>query len=82
VLAEVDAHFNGRPDASKDRFQTKLQRQFHDASPMACQLVAEMLWAMNLFPSNIGPDSKRDAIRDAWSWSGDTLTDCGSASKA
>lgn len=75
VLAEVDAHFNGRPDASKDRFQTKLQRQFHDASPMACQLVAEMLWAMNLFPSNIGPDSKRDAIRDAWSWSGDALPD-------
>ncbi len=75
VLAEVDAHFNGRPDASKDRFQTKLQRQFHDASPMACQLVAEMLWAMNLFPSNIGPVSKRDAIRDAWSWSGETLSD-------
>lgn len=42
---------------------------------MACQLVAEMLWAMNLFPSNIGPDSKRDAIRDAWSWSGETLPD-------
>lgn len=75
MLAEVDAHFNGRPDASKDRFQTKLQRQFHDASPMACQLVAEMLWAMNLFPSNIGPDSKRNAIRDAWSWSGEPLPD-------
>lgn len=75
VLAEVDAHFNGRPDASKDRFQTKLHRQFQDASPRACRLVAEMLWAMNLFPSNIGPVSKRDAIRDVWSWSGHVLSD-------
>lgn len=75
LLVEVDAHFNGRPDATKDRFQTKLQRQFADASPDACQLVAEMLWVMNLFPSNIGPESKRAAIMDAWGWSGETLAD-------
>lgn len=74
-LVEVDAHFNGRPDATKDRFQTKLQRQFADASPEACQLVAEMLWVMNLFPSNIGPESKRAAIMNAWEWSGETLAD-------
>ena len=75
LLNEVDAHFNGRPDATKDRFQTKLQRQFSDASPHASQLVAEMLWVMNLFPSNIGPDSKRAAIKEAWSWSGEALPD-------
>lgn len=75
LLVEVDAHFNERPDATKDRFQTKLQRQFADASPDACQLVAEMLWVMNLFPSNIGPESKRAAIMDAWGWSGETLAD-------
>jgi 5-methylcytosine-specific restriction protein B len=73
VLGEVDERFNGHPDTGKDRFQTKLKRQFSDASPHACKLVAEILWAMNLFPSNIGPDAKRAAILDAWSWSGQKL---------
>ena len=74
VLNEVDLRFNGHPDTGKDQFQTKLKRQFADASPHACQLMAEMLWAMNLFPSNIGPQAKRTAIMDAWSWSGQKLS--------
>jgi len=73
VLDGVDERFNGHPDTGKDRFQTTLQRQFAGASAHACKLVAEMLWAMNLFPSNIGPDAKRAAVVDAWGWSGQKL---------
>ena len=72
-LAEVDALFNGAPDASNASFQVKLRRQFAAASPAASQLVAELLWAMNLFPSNIGSDKKLELIREAWSWSGEAL---------
>lgn len=73
TLTEVDERFNGHPDTSEDSFQSKLQRQFRDASPKASQLVAEMLWIMNLFPSNIGPDAKRKAVTESWSWSGAQL---------
>ncbi|HEX8381899.1 MAG TPA: AAA family ATPase [Sphingomonas sp.] len=73
TIDEVDRCFNGHPDSGKDSFQNKLQRQFAEASAPACQLVAEMLWAMCLFPSNIGPDSKRRQVMTAWSWSGAQL---------
>src|SRR5215207_9182421 len=73
VLDELDERFNRHPDNSKDRFQVKLKRQLAEASPHACHLAAEMLWVMSLFPSNIGPDAKRSAIREAWSWSGEEL---------
>lgn len=74
IIEEVDRCFNGRPDYGKDSFQNKLQRQFSEGSPSACQLVAEMLWAMGLFPSNIGPDAKRHQVMTAWSWSGAQLS--------
>jgi 5-methylcytosine-specific restriction enzyme B len=51
----------------------KLKRQLAKASPQAQQLCAEILWVMNLFPSNIGAEAKQVAIRDAWSWSGQEL---------
>lgn len=73
VLDELDERFNRQLDASKDKFQVKLGRQLAEGSPLACQLAAEMLWLMNLFPSNIGPDAKRAAVREAWSWSGQEL---------
>jgi 5-methylcytosine-specific restriction protein B len=73
VLDELDERFNRHPDNSKDRFQVKLKRQLAEASPHACHLAAEMLWAMSLFPSNIGPDAKRAAVREAWGWSGQEL---------
>ena len=52
---ELDERFNRQLDTSKDKFQVKLGRQLAEASPQAQQLSAEMLWVMNLFPSNIGP---------------------------
>lgn len=73
LLTEVDGHFNGRPDTGKDSFHVKLERQVGEASASACKLVAEMLWILNLFPLNMGPDAKRSAVFTAWAWSGDTL---------
>ena len=35
--------------------------------------MAEFLWLLLLFPSNIGAASKRDTVREVWSWSGDDL---------
>ncbi len=72
-LAEVDQCFNGRPDASADGFYVKLKRQFSDASPSCCKLLAEILWILYLFPINMGPAAKREPIRDVWSWSHEVL---------
>ena len=44
-----------------------------EASPLVSRLAAEILWVMNLFPSNIGPAAKQSAVREAWSWSGEEL---------
>jgi 5-methylcytosine-specific restriction protein B len=73
VVAELDERFNSQPDMSRDTFQVKLKRQLAEASPIVSKLAAEMLWVMNLFPSNIGPDAKQAAVRSAWSWSGEEL---------
>lgn len=79
LLSEVDSCFHGRPDNGRDSFQVKLERQFKDASPSACKLLAEMLWILNLFPNNMGPEAKRRAILTVWGWSGETLEGARSA---
>jgi 5-methylcytosine-specific restriction enzyme B len=73
LLEELNERFNNQLDTSKDRFQVKLKRQLAEALPSASKLAAEMLWVMSLFPSNIGPDAKWEAVSDAWSWSGEAL---------
>ena len=73
MVAELDERFNSQPDTSRDTFQVKLKRQLAEASPLVSRLAAEMLWVMNLFPSNIGPAAKEAAVREAWSWSGEEL---------
>lgn len=74
LLAEVDLSFNGQPDGGKDSFHVKLERQFRDASPASCKLLSEMLWILNLFPTNMGPEAKRRPILTAWGWSGEQLS--------
>ena len=71
IAEEVKARFVDNPDASTNAFLTKLSRQFAGAAPEACQLMAEMLWLLNLFPCNIGSNAKRDIVLEVWSWSGD-----------
>ena len=70
---ELNERFNQRLDMGKDKFLVKLGRQLAAASPESQQLSAELLWAMNLFPSNIGPAAKQAAVREAWNWSGQEL---------
>lgn len=65
--------FVDRPDTSSDDFITKLQRQLADAGPPAQQFTAELLWALLLFPSNIGAKVKREHVERVWSWSGEDL---------
>lgn len=73
LIEELRAAFVDHPDAGEDNFMTKLQGQMQVASPAGCQLMAEMMWALLLFPSNIGPDKKRQHVQAIWSWSTETL---------
>ena len=52
---------------------TKLRGQMQAASPAGCQLMAEMIWVLLLFPSNIGVATKRQHVQDVWSWSKETF---------
>lgn len=54
---------------------TKLRRQMANASPSAQQLMAEMLWILLLFPSNMKARTKRQQVRELWSLSGGQLDD-------
>ena len=35
--------------------------------------MAEMMWVLLLFPSNIGAENKRQHVQEIWSWSEETL---------
>ncbi|WP_052772839.1 AAA family ATPase [Luteimonas sp. FCS-9] len=69
----LDRYFVQRLDVGDGGFYEKLRAQLADASPDARKLMAELLWALFLFPSNIGEDTKREGILEVWSWSGDSL---------
>ena len=73
LVEEVRGAFVDHPDLGKDDFSTKLKRQMKNASPPAQQLMAEMLWALLLFPSNVNADTKRQYVRDLWALSGQNL---------
>lgn len=69
----LDRYFVQRPDAGSGGFYEKLRTQLEDAPPDARKLMAELLWALFLFPSNIGEDTKREGILEVWGWSGESL---------
>jgi 5-methylcytosine-specific restriction protein B len=70
LIDELGIKFVGRPDTSADDFMTKLRGQLSDASPQARKLMAEMLWALFLFPSNVTAGKKRQIVREVWELSG------------
>jgi 5-methylcytosine-specific restriction enzyme B len=74
-LEELKRNFVDQPDESSDSFYVKLEQQLSDASSESKKLMAEALWALMLFQSNIHPEKKRDRINEVWSWSGDSLVD-------
>lgn len=63
----------GRPELRAVDFFSGLQRQLADVGAPAQQLMAEMLWALLLFPSNIGVEAKRTLVRRVWALSGEQL---------
>lgn len=69
----LQSGFVERPDSGGDDFMTKLERQLSDTGAPAQQLMAEMMWALLLFPSNIGADVKRAHVLRIWSWSGESV---------
>ncbi|MCE9658079.1 MAG: AAA family ATPase [Burkholderiales bacterium] len=69
----LQSGFVERPDSGGDDFMTKLERQLLDTGAPAQQLMSEMMWALLLFPSNIGADVKRAHVLRVWSWSGESL---------
>src|SRR5262245_5643802 len=70
-VAEVRKAFVDNPDLGKQSFQDKLKGQMKNASHPAQKLVAEMLWALLVFPVNVTPETKRVQVRQFWSLSGE-----------
>jgi hypothetical protein len=58
----------GNPQASGANFLEKLRFQIGELGDDAIQYAAEALFVMLLFPSNIGPDSKRRTVLEILSW--------------
>ena len=73
LVEEVRAAFVDHPDESDAKFFDKLEGQMRPASANAKRLMAEMLWALMLFQSNIGAAKKRESIALVWGWSGTAL---------
>lgn len=73
LIEELRSAFVDQPDEGDDDFMTKLRGQMKAASPAGRQLMAEMMWALLLFPSNIGPEKKRQHVQEIWSWSDELL---------
>ena len=70
---ELDRHFVQRLDAGEGSFYEKLQAQLVNAPASAKRLMAEVLWALFLFPSNISIEMKRSSLLKVWGWSGESL---------
>ena len=73
LIEEVYRAFVDHPNSGEDDFMTKLKGQMKNASPAAQQLMAEMLWALLLFPSNMKAATKRRQICDLWALSEQAL---------
>ena len=73
LLDELDHRFVNNLDEGEGDFWEKLRAQLLPGSPACKQLMAEQLWILMLFQSNISPATKRDRIRQVWSWSGEEL---------
>lgn len=72
-FAALDRYFVQRPEAGDGGFYDKLRTQLADAPPDARKLMAEVLWALFLFPSNITAQTKREGVVRVWDWSGEAL---------
>ena len=78
LIEEVREAFVDHPDAGEGDFFAKLKKQMAPASVQAKQLMAEMVWALFLFPSNVKPGTKRRRVIEVWNWSGERAPDTAS----
>src|SRR3546814_16037515 len=69
----LDRYFVQRPAPSDASFYEKLETQLADAPHAARKLMAEMLWALFLFPSTIGTDNKQAGAVRVWGLVGEPL---------
>ncbi|MBN8959190.1 MAG: hypothetical protein J0H17_21935 [Rhizobiales bacterium] len=68
--------FAGNPIVGSSRdFLDKLSEQLKDASRPVIQVAAEAIWFLLLFPSpnSMKAETKREAVRQIWSWSKEEL---------
>lgn len=72
-MNELDQRFVKNLDAGEGDFLSKLKVQLSEGSPNCRQLMAESLWLLLLFPSNVGAAKKRENVLEIWSWSGENL---------
>src|SRR5688500_13610531 len=72
-LTDLRRNFNDRLDLSDKSFYEKLEGQVANAAPSSRRLMAELLWVLMLFQSNIGQEKKRKQIRTVWQWGGDQV---------
>ena len=70
AVDELDQRFVRNLDAGEGNFLEKLREQLSGGSPQCRQLMAELLWLLMLFQSNIGPEKKRENVSEAWSGRG------------
>ena len=75
LVDEIFHAFVEHPDFGGDDFMTKLKGQMKNASVPAQQLMAEMLWSLLLFPSNMKARTKRQQIRAIWALTGQPLAE-------
>jgi 5-methylcytosine-specific restriction protein B len=72
-LDQLDRAFVQNLEDGEGSFLEKLRKQLLSATPPARKLMAEALWALMLFQSNIGAERKRAIIQAVWSWSGEEV---------
>lgn len=75
LLDELDQRFVQNLDAGEGDFYSKLETQLEPGSPDSKKLMAEALWILMLFQSNVSAGTKRDNVRRVWLWSGEALDD-------
>ena len=72
-IAEARSAFVDNPVLGSAKFLIKLKGQLEAASPSAKRLMAEMIWALSLFPTNAKAPTKRQQVREIWATSGEPL---------
>ena len=74
LLNEIDLElFKGNYASNQGEFFSKLKKQTEKTSPQCKQLIAECLWVLFLFQSNMRPRTKINNIDQVWLWSGEKL---------